>query len=121
MSSEFYVDDALIEMSMNTSFVVQLTDQMFEPANLVSSMGGLTKRVNEQVIPGENQIIAAILTVLFGWIAVHRVNMGSTPLMILWYCITCGGIFLTVPIIDLLKILNDGTDRFIDSDKFFSW
>lgn len=122
MASEFYVDDASIEISLLSGSEVQLSSDLLDPTSLGSFVGGLTKEAKEKVAPkGDDQIVAAILAFFLGGWAIHRVYLGSTPLMILWYFITCYGIFGIVPFIDFLMILIKGTDSYVDSDKYFSF
>lgn len=69
----------------------------------------------------DGKVVAAIiLCFFFGGIAIHRVVMGGTPLLILWYLLTCGGIFGIVPLIDFFMLIIDPS-RYEGSDRFFAF
>jgi TM2 domain-containing membrane protein YozV len=123
LASEFYVDDVAVETMFAGATEVQAITYdaaMDQISRLdLSAVGGMAKTT---IAPKDSEQIVAILLCFFlGSIAVHRVYLGSTPLMILWYFITCYGIFYIVPIVDFFVLIINGTDSFVDSDKFFSW
>jgi TM2 domain-containing membrane protein YozV len=63
---------------------------------------------------------AIILCFFFGGLAIHRVVMGGTGLLILWYFLTCGGIFGIVPFIDFIMLIIDPS-RYEGSNRFFAF
>jgi TM2 domain-containing membrane protein YozV len=123
LASEFYVNDVVVEtMFAGASEVQAITyDAAMDQISRLdlNQVNGMAKT---SIAPKDNEQLVAILLCFFlgGW-AVHRVYLGSTPLMILWYFLTCGGIFGIVPLIDFFMLIINGTDSFVDSDKFFSW
>lgn len=123
MASEFYVNDVVVEtMFAGATEVRAITyDAAMDQISRLdlNQVNGMAKTT---IAPKDSEQIVAIVLCFFlgGW-AVHRVYLGSTPLMILWYLLTCGGIFGIVPLIDFFMLIISGTDSFVDSDKFFSW
>ncbi|MBS1682020.1 MAG: TM2 domain-containing protein [Bacteroidetes bacterium] len=112
-SSIYQVDDAAIEAAFNlaTPVVAQLSDvaSIANPFAVQSS--------------DKNAWIAVILDFFLGGIAIHRVYLGTKPIMILYYFITCGGIFGIVPLIDFIVLIIDNEDigKYVGSNKFFMW
>jgi TM2 domain-containing membrane protein YozV len=69
---------------------------------------------------GDNYILAIILCAFLGTMGIHRVITG-TPISILWYLLTLGGIFGIVPLIDFIMMLIDGnTTRFEGNSSLFA-
>jgi hypothetical protein len=65
----------------------------------------------------DDVVVALILWFFFGGIAIHRVAMGGTPLLILLYLITIGGLFGLLPIFDLINLIVN-PDKLRDNDEF---
>lgn len=123
MASEFYVNDVVVETMFAGATEVQAITYdaaMDQISRLdLNQVNGMAKTT---IAPKDSeQLIAILLNFFFGFFGVHRVYLGSTPLMIIWYTITCGGIFTIVKWIDFFVLIINGTDSYIDSDKFFSW
>ncbi|MBS1490145.1 MAG: TM2 domain-containing protein [Bacteroidetes bacterium] len=114
-TSIYYVDDAAIEttLAMAAPVAQTITDAVLflNPVAVQASSSD------------KNAWIAAILDLLIGGIAIHRVYLGAKPIMILWYFITCGGIFGVVPLIDLIVLIinNEDISQYVGSNKFFMW
>ena len=66
-------------------------------------------------------LVAALLAFFLGGLGIHRVYLGSKPIMILFYIITFFGIFGILPLIDFIIILVDGTKKYEGSNKFFAF
>lgn len=77
------------------------------------------KGVGKTLMKGESMVVALILWFFLGGLAIHRVYLGTTPLMILWYFLTFGGIFGLCPLFDLITMIVN-FDAMIDNNKFFS-
>ena len=108
-SSEYYVNDSIIEVAF------QNADE-----HIFYDLGEIQKNV--EVSPSNDEQTVAILYCVFGgWFALHRMYLGSRPEVIAYYCATVCGIIGIVPIIDFFVLAIEGVDSFIDSDKFFSW
>lgn len=77
----------------------------------------------DAVLAEKNPLVAIILAWFLGGVAIHRVYLGSKPILILGYAITACGIFGIVPIIDLvvLAINYDDISKYIGNNKYFMW
>ena len=60
---------------------------------------------------GKNWVVAAVLDFFLGGIGIHRMYLGSSNLMWLYYGITCCGIFGVVPLIDFIVLIVDGVNN----------
>ena len=67
-----------------------------------------------------NQIIAVLLAFFLGVIGLHRVYLGSSPLMILWYIISFGGIFGILPLVDFIRLIIQGTSHYENNNDFLA-
>jgi hypothetical protein len=72
-----------------------------------------------KALAGDNIILALVLLIFFGGLAIHRVYLGTKPIMILWYFLTCGGLFGICPLLDLIVMVTN-FDRLSNNNKFFS-
>jgi hypothetical protein len=80
-----------------------------------------TKAYFKAVSTGEKSgIVAALLCFVLGGIGVHRVFMGSKPIIILWYMISLGGIFGVLPLIDFFRLLFGGAKHYQNNDRFLA-
>ncbi|MTI38999.1 NINE protein [Fulvivirga lutimaris] len=113
-SSKYKIDEAAI-------------DQVFETGVNVLSLEGSSDLMDinniTSVKAGQNAWIAVILDLLIGGLAIHRVYLGGTPILILGYLLTFGGIFGLVPFIDLIVLIinNQDISKYIDNNAFFMW
>lgn len=59
-----------------------------------------------------------------GELGIHRLYMGAPSKMIAYYCLTCGGIFGVVTLVDwvvlLIGAINDNITPYMN-DQFFMW
>lgn len=114
-SSIYQVNDAQIEATLNraTPTAIQITDAaaMVNPLAVQASSSD------------KNPWIAVILDVVVGGLAIHRVYLGGTPMLIVYYLITCGGIFGIVPLVDFVVLIinNEDISKYVGSNKFFMW
>jgi hypothetical protein len=67
---------------------------------------------------GDINIAAVVLCFFFGWFGIHRVIMGGTPLLILGYLLTFGGLFGILVLIDFIRLIIDSS-HYQDSDRLF--
>ncbi len=113
-TSKYRVDDSSIEAVFSGSV---LTVTNFESAtdNMLAMMPAGAD--------SKNAILAIVLNVFLGAIAIHRVYLGGTPLLILGYFITFGGIFFIVPLIDLIVLIinYNNISKYVGNNKFFMW
>ncbi len=74
---------------------------------------------------GKNWGVAALLDFFLGGIGIHRMYLGSSDLMWLYYGITCCGIFGIVPLVDFIVIIVDGIDnnigKYCNNSSYFMW
>ncbi|MBQ9312034.1 MAG: TM2 domain-containing protein [Bacteroidales bacterium] len=69
--------------------------------------------------------VAAVLDFFLGGIGIHRMYLGSSPMMWLWYGVTCCGIFGIVPVIDFVVLIVDGVQgdvgKYVGNSSYFMW
>lgn len=66
-----------------------------------------------------DQIVAILLAFFLGGLGIHRVYLGSQPIIILWYLITLGGFFGLIPLIDFIRLIMGQVDHYRDNDSLF--
>ncbi len=114
-SSIYEVDDAAIETLFENSNVV---------LSGISGAADLLMPLKADAVMAEKNVwIAVILDFFLGGLAIHRVYLGGTPVLILGYLVTFGGIFGLVPLIDLVVLIVENQDisKYVGSNKFFMW
>ena len=68
------------------------------------------------------RITAAILTLPLGMLGVHRMYLGTKPIVPIVYILTFGGGFGILPFIDFVVLLiSDETKPFINNSRVFMW
>jgi hypothetical protein len=99
----------------------------------------VAKKVSEM---DQDQLIFIVLTILIGWLGVHRVVAGAKPVIILWYFLVALGVTLLyvllsiltfgifgafgwllyyiLPIFDLIKVLTKGIGHFKGNNDLFA-
>jgi hypothetical protein len=114
-SSIYKVDDVAIE----TLFAGSQT--ILTGISTASSL--LMPMTTDAVMAEKNVWIAVVLDFFLGGIAIHRVYLGGTPVLILGYLFTFGGIFGLVPLIDFVVLIVESGDisKYVGSNKFFMW
>ncbi|MBX3103081.1 MAG: TM2 domain-containing protein [Bacteroidetes bacterium] len=78
------------------------------------------KQAQKGTVDAGKQILAIILCFFLGGLAIHRVVMGGTPWLILFYFITFGGIFGIVPLIDFFALIFV-PEKYEGSNRFFAF
>ncbi len=102
-------------------------DEVFETGINVLAIEGSSNLMDMNSISAgradQNAWIAVILDLLIGGLAIHRVYLGGTPVLIIGYLLTFGGIFGLVPFIDLIVLIinNQDISKYIDNNAFFMW
>lgn len=115
-ASSYYVDDAAVEkvlskgVEMNTNFSLD--------ANSTAELFNQSSTLNEK-----DPLVAILLDIFVGGLAIHRVYLGGRPTLVLLYFITCGGIFGILPIGDLivLAVNYDDISAYVGNDNFIMW
>lgn len=70
---------------------------------------------------GDHNIVVAILLAWFlGGIGIHRVYLGSKPIMVLWYILTFFGIFGLIPLIDFIRLIIGHMDHYEGNNSLFA-
>lgn len=64
--------------------------------------------------------IAGLLAFLLGTLGIHRVYMGSSPIIILWYILTLGGLFGILPLIDMIRLFIGHTSHYDGNNSLFA-
>lgn len=72
--------------------------------------------VSKKMAGDNDQLIAIILVIFVGGLGIHRVFLGSNPIIILWYLLTLGGIFGLIPLIDLIRLAIGQVDHYRGND-----
>ena len=114
-SSMYKIDDAAIETAFNLA--TPLTLGISEFVSSVSSPMAI------QASGGKNALIAIVLDFFIGVFAIHRVYLGGTPILIVGYIVTIGGIFGLVPLVDFFVLIFNAGDisKYENNNKFFMW
>jgi hypothetical protein len=113
-TSKYRVDDSSVEAVFSAS-VLTVTNLESATTNVLALM--------PEGAGSKDALLAIVLDFFLGWIAIHRVYLGGTPLLILGYFITFGGIFFIVPLIDLIVLIinYNNISKYINNNKFFMW
>lgn len=121
--AEFYANDAAIESLFEQAEVVEFTQVEGKMTEVLSVLGKQAGALDVLAPKDTEQIVAMLLAIIpiLGHLAIHRVYLGSTPLMVLYYLITCGGIFGILPACDFIFFVANGTADYQDSNKFFGF
>ena len=119
--ADFYANDAAIESLLEAAPGADLLQVDQQIAAATTALAAQAGSMDVLAPRGDNQIVAIVLAFFLGGLAIHRVYLGSTPLMILYYFITIFGIFGIVPFIDFIVLSINGTDSFLDRPKDFSY
>jgi TM2 domain-containing membrane protein YozV len=116
-SSIYQVNDNAIEAVLSTATPVAVQADDAGSLSLLSPMAIQAKGSDK------NAWIAAIIDILIGGIGIHRVYLGSKPVMIFYYIITGCGIFGIVPLIDLIVLVinNEDISKYVGNNKYFMW
>ena len=111
----YRVDDASIEAIFEAAKPLAL------PLSVASSL--LSPLHDQKMMADKNVWIAVLLDFFLGGIAIHRVYLGGTPVLILGYLITFGGIFGIVPLVDLIVLIinNENISKYVGNNRFFMW
>jgi TM2 domain-containing membrane protein YozV len=84
--------------------------KFFSKANLNKQLA-----IVKQGSKADNYVLALILCAFLGTMGIHRAITG-TPISILWYLLTFGGIFGIIPLCDFIFMLVDGNTSRLDGN-----
>lgn len=115
-ASSYYVNDAAVENILSSG--VELNSTFSLDANSTSSLFNHSATLNDK-----DPLVAILLDILLGGIAIHRVYLGGKPTLVLLYFITCGGIFGILPFGDFIVMLinYDDISAYVGNDNFIMW
>jgi len=78
-----------------------------------------------EIKEGKSPIAAFVICWLLGGIAIHRVYLGGTPVLIVGYLFTFFGFFGLIPfgdwIVLLVSVFKDDLGKYEGSDAFIMW
>ncbi len=100
--AEYYLDENAIEKQLTTAEKTTVT-------------------LKNNSADSNQQVIAILLCFFLGGLGLHRLYLGARGIVILWYVITCGGIFGIVPLVDFILLIFSGTSRFEGKSSFIAW
>ena len=117
-NSKYRVDDTQIESIFDNAISVQRANidltRLYEDTN-----------ARFEIKEGKSPIAAFVIAWLLGPLAIHRVYLGGTPLLIVGYVLTLGGFLGLIPFIDwialLVSVFKDDLGKYEGSDAFLMW
>lgn len=101
---------------------IKITDpQLFANGNTITNLPSNSfKKLSDSL--KSKRITAAILTLPLGMLGVHRMYLGTKPIVPIVYILTFGGGFGILPFIDFVVLLiSDETKPFINNSRVFMW
>ena len=99
-AGDYTVNDSKVEYLLNSSVQNDFTNVDFSLNDLASVQRGDDKQA----------IVAVLLDFFLGGIAIHRVYLGGSPVLIAGYLFTVFGIFGILPLGDLIVLLVNFND-----------
>ena len=117
-NSKYRVDDTQIESIFDNAISVQKSNinltQLYEDTN-----------ARFEIKEGKSPIAAFVICWLLGGIAIHRVYLGGTPVLIVGYLFTFFGFFGLIPfgdwIVLLVSVFKNDLGKYEGSDAFIMW
>jgi TM2 domain-containing membrane protein YozV len=73
----------------------------------------------QKKMAGDQQLVAILLALFLGGLGIHRVYLGSEPIIILWYLISFFGFFGIIPLIDLIRLLIGQVSHYEGNSNLF--
>jgi TM2 domain-containing membrane protein YozV len=87
----------------------------------ISNAEKTTVTLQTNTADSNQQVIAILLCFFLGGLGLHRLYLGARGIVILWYVLTCGGIFGIVPLVDFILLIFSGTSRFEGKSSLIAW
>ncbi len=117
-SSEYYIDDEQVEQTLTSSVQIVINPETMEFTEEMMKMAYI-----EASDP--NPWVAFALAWVLGGLGIHRVYLGGRGILILFYFITCGGIFGIIPLVDWIVLLvgaiKEDIGQYVNNDAFIMW
>ncbi|MFN7119126.1 MAG: TM2 domain-containing protein [Saprospiraceae bacterium] len=73
----------------------------------------------QKKLADDRQLVAILLTLFVGGLGIHRLYLGSKPVIILLYLVTLGGFFGIIPLIDLIRLILGQVDHYDGNSNLF--
>lgn len=93
--------------------------------SLVSAFDLSALNGTQQVLDEKDPVMAFVLATVLGYLGIHRLYLGTKPVVVVLYIITAGGcgIITLIDWIQLLLVLLDEKDMspYIDNPNFIMW
>lgn len=111
-NSTYYVDDSQVESLLENSEQVNPFENGADMAQLMSRQAA-----------DPNVWVACVIDFFLGGIAIHRLYLGGTWVLVLGYLFTFFGIFGLLPLGDLIALIinSDDISKYVGSNAFIMW
>lgn len=87
-----------------------------------SKFRGKLIKVVHKISKGNEKLEATLLAITLGAFGVHRLYLGTKPVVPVFYCLTLGGGFYILTLIDVGVILfSKDLEKYKDNDKIVMW
>lgn len=73
----------------------------------------------QKKLADDRQIVAILLALFVGGLGIHRIYLGSDPIIVLWYVISFFGFFGIIPLIDLIRLIIGQVDHYEGNNSLF--
>ncbi len=112
--STYFVDDSAIETLLDSSEEINPFTNSLEMASFMKA---------DATLADKSPWIAIVLDFFLGGLAIHRVYLGGSAVLVVGYFFTFGGIFGILPFGDFIALLinNGDISKYVDSDAFIMW
>ena len=124
LANSYTLDDVQIESLLEEAIAVSISSENLEmiAQQVGSNLNSHSQKLDMLNPNGEDQVVAIILCIFAGWFGVHRVYLGSTPVMILYYFLlsACCGVGGVIAFVDLLFLIFNGVDTFLYSNRLIA-
>lgn len=124
-ADKYELDNTAIDNAFNQATALSFDNMDLSAINGLDLNLDLNSQLTMTAGGGKNWGVAALLDFFLGGIGIHRMYLGSSNLMWLYYGITCCGIFGIVPLVDFIVIVVDGIDgnigKYCGNSSYFMW
>lgn len=73
----------------------------------------------QKKMANDKQLVAILLAFFLGGLGIHRIYLGSDPIIILWYVISFFGFFGIIPLIDFIRLIIGQVDHYEGNSNLF--
>jgi TM2 domain-containing membrane protein YozV len=79
-------------------------------------------KIIHKVSNGNEKLEASLLAITLGAFGVHRLYLGTKPVVPVFYCLTLGGGFYILTLIDVgVIVFSKDLEKYKDNDKIVMW